>query len=52
MTQEEKDLLLKDLCARLPNNPFDKGGNNQDLFGTNTHHFDYRGLLEIHPKYV
>ena len=34
MTQEEKDLLLKDLCARLP-------------YGVKfMYNFDYRGLIE------
>lgn len=32
MTQEEKDLLFKDLCARLPYDPFVKIGNNPNPF--------------------
>lgn len=34
MTQEDKELLVKDLCARLPYEV------------KNAHHFDYRGLID------
>lgn len=32
MTQEDKELLLKDLCARLPYNPMVKIGSNPNAF--------------------
>ena len=44
MTQEDKQLLLKDLCARLPlcDSNFNSVGSIDCL---NVHHFDYRGLI-------
>lgn len=44
MTQEEKQLLLKDLCARLP--LCDSNFNSvESIDCLNAHHFDYRGLI-------
>ena len=54
MTKEDKELLLKDLCARLPYNVTVDYSYN--VFGVhdenilydwyNKNHFDYRGLIE------
>lgn len=44
MTQEDKQLLLKDLCARLP--LCDSNFNSvESIDWLNAHHFDYRRLI-------
>ena len=48
MTPKEKEVLLKDLCARLPN-----GGNHipeKEIVFYNKRHFDYRVLIPLPEK--
>ena len=47
MTQEDKELLLKDLCARLPYGDDEYVmPNYKTIDWLNAHHFDYRGLIK------
>lgn len=43
MTNEEKQLLLKDLCERLPHKAYIEIVDE----GVNENHFDYRGLIPM-----
>lgn len=45
MTREEKELLLKDLSARL--RYYDDCSELVDWLNAHTHHFDYRGLIPM-----
>lgn len=47
MTKEEMDLLLRDICARLPYNDNIVGANNDMINQPKQHHFDCRGLIGI-----
>lgn len=44
MTQEDKQLLLKGLCTRLPQSDINFNSI-ESIERLNVHHFDYRGLI-------
>lgn len=46
MNQEDKELLLKDLCARFANGHYDSTMTYKSFDRLNAHHFNYRGLIE------
>lgn len=47
MNNEDKELLLKDLCARFANGHYDSTMTYKSFDRLNAHHFNYRGLIFI-----